>query len=465
LLAGLEGIGAVLIASWLLKLLLALLPENFPRIAPIHIDAWVLGFSSGVALLTALILGTVPALQKSKANLSESLKGNCTLVPGAPPHRFRGGLAIAEVALASVLLVGAGLMTKSYWVLTHTHLGFNPQNVLAVATWPPGSGTARRDAYYQELFQRVQRLPNVQEVALVDSLPLLGTDAATSIRVPGRLENREMVGQRSISDDYFHVLQIPLIRGRVFSGQDTETSEKVVIINNALARRYFGQDDPIGQTILIFESLRVVGVVGDVKPNGFESLVVPEMYFPFRQWNTFGLRLLVRSRTGSEALAPSIRSEISAMDPAQVVEPIRPLEQILATQISPRRFTAMLLGCFAVVGLAIALIGIYGVMSYSVSRRTHEFGVRMALGAQRGEVLNMVLRQGVLLALTGAGLGLAGAWALTRLLSNLLYEVKPTDATTYVAVSLCLIGVASLACLPPALRATRVEPMKALRYE
>jgi len=465
LLAGLGGIGALMVASWFLKILLALLPENFPRIVPIHIDTWVLGFSSGVALLTALFLGTVPALRTSKVNLSQSLKGNRNLLPGIPRHRFRSALAIVEVSLASVLLVGAGLMIKSYWGLTHTHLGFNPQNVLAVETWPPGSGNARRDAYYQELFQRVQRLAGVQEVGLVDSLPLLGTDAASTIRVAGRPENHEMVGQRSISDNYFRVLQIPLIRGRRFAAQDTETSEKVVIINQALARRYFGRDDPIGQTIVIFEPVRVVGVVGDVKPNGFESLVVPEMYFPFRQWNTFGLRLLVRTGGRHEALSSSLRSEISAMDPAQLVGPIRPLEQILSTQVAPRRFNAILLGCFAVVGLAIALIGIYGVMSFSVSQRTHEFGVRMALGAQRGEVLKMVLRQGMLLSLTGALIGLAGAWGLTRLLSNLLYEVKPTDASTYLAASLCLVGVAVLSCLGPALRATRIDPMASLRYE
>jgi putative ABC transport system permease protein len=427
---------------------------------------WVLAFSAGIALLAALMLGTVPALQSSKFNLAQSLKVDSKLFAGVSRQRFQNWLVIAEISLASVLLIGAGLMAKSYWVVTHASLGFNPQQVLAVATWPPGSGNARRDAYYQELFQRIEPLAGVQGVALVDSLPLLGTDAASSISIPGRpSENREMVGQRGVSANYFRVLQIPIIQGRPFSDQDTETSERVVIINQALARRYFGQDDPIGQTITTFQPARVVGVVGDVKPNGFESLVVPEMYFPFRQWNAFGLELLVRTGDRSSAVASSIRAEMSAMDPRQLVATIRPLEQILSTQVAPRRFSAVLLGCFALVGLAIAVIGIYGVMSYTVSQRTHEIGVRMALGAQRSEVLNMVLRRGVFLAQTGVGFGLAGAWALTRLLANLLFEVKATDVTTYVVISLLLVGVALLACLLPASRAIRVDPMRALRYE
>src|SRR5205807_8748703 len=275
----------------------------------------------------------------------------------------------------------------------------------------------------------------------------------------------QMAHVRGVSADYFRVLQIPVARGRPFSENDTGQSERVVTINQALARHYFGGEDPVGHILNMNGPRKVVGVVGDVKPNGFESLVVPEIYVPFKQWYPIGLQLIVRTDERSKNLASNLRAEILAMNRTDPVAGIRALEQILSGQVAPRRFNAILLGSFAALGLLIAVVGIYGVISYSVSQRTHEIGVRMALGAQSREVIKLVIKQGMTLALAGVATGLTGALAITRVMSSLLYGVKPTDATTYGGLSLLLVVVACLACLVPARRAAKVDPMEALRYE
>jgi len=466
LLSVLGAVGGLLLAGWVLKLVISILPQNFPRITVIHIDPWGLGFTAAIALLAGLVLGTVPALHSAKSDLSHSLKGEWGLFGGSSRFWFRGSLVIAEVALALVLSVGAGLLVKSYWLVTHTDLGFNPENVLSVECWPERSKYPNRDDYYAELFQRVQRLPGTRSFAVVDYLPLLGSDANYSFFFEGQAEEKNQVaGVRGVSAGYFRVLQIPVARGRPFSEQDTGQSERVVIINQALARRYFGGEDPVGQILNMNGPRKVVGVVGDVKPNGFESLVVPEIYVPFKQWHPVGLQLLVRTGERSKNMGSNLRAEILAMNRTRPVDAVRPLEQILARQVAPRRFNAILLGSFAALGLLIAVVGIYGVMSYSVSQRTHEIGVRMALGAQSRDAVKLILKQGMTLALIGVAIGLAGALAITGVVSSLLYGVKPIDATTYGGLSLLLVVVACLACLVSARRAARVDPMEALRYE
>ncbi|PYJ95719.1 MAG: hypothetical protein DME23_23055 [Verrucomicrobia bacterium] len=470
LLCVLGAVAGLLLAGWVLKLVISILPQNFPRIVEIHVDPWVLGFTAAITLLAGLVLGTVPALQSAKSDLSNSLmKGEWGLFGGSSRSWFRSLLVVAEVALALVLLVGAGLLVKSYWLVTHTDLGFNPENVLSVACWPDQSKYPKRDDYYAELFQRVQRLPGAQSFAVVDYLPLLGGDTSYDFTVEGHpspeRDRDQMAHVRGVSADYFRVLQIPVARGRPFSENDTGQSERVVTINQALARHYFGGEDPVGHILNLNGPRKVVGVVGDVKPNGFESLVVPEIYVPFKQWYPIGLQLIVRTDERSKNLASNLRAEILAMNRTDPVAGIRALEQILSGQVAPRRFNAILLGSFAALGLLIAVVGIYGVISYSVSQRTHEIGVRMALGAQSREVIKLVIKQGMTLALAGVATGLTGALAITRVMSSLLYGVKPTDATTYGGLSLLLVVVACLACLVPARRAAKVDPMEALRYE
>jgi len=467
LLSGLGGVVGLLVAGWILNLLIRMLPQNFPRIVEIHIDPWVLGFTAAIALLAGLVSGTAPAFQTASTDLSHSLKGGSGLFGSSPRHWFRNLLVVAEIALASVLLVGAGLLFKSYWVVTHVDLGFNPENVLT--TSPPAPDASQRDAFYDELFQRVLRLPGVKSVAVVDQLPLLGSGSASyDFTVKGhpplRAGNDQTAHVRGISPDYFRVLQIPVVKGRPFSELDTGQSEWVVIINQALARRYFGDDDPVDQMLNMNGQRKVVGVVGDVKPNGFESLAVPEIYLPNEQWSGRG-NLLVRTTGHSSAVAANLRAEILAMNPIRPVDAIRPLEQILSGQEAPRRFNAILLGSFAALGLLIAMVGVYGVISYSVSQRTREIGVRIALGAQQCDVLSLVVGQGMRLALLGVGIGLVAALALSRMLQTLLFEIKPTDPFTFAIIPLALAGVALFACWVPARRAARVDPMVALRYE
>jgi putative ABC transport system permease protein len=456
----------LLMAGWALMLVISILPQNFPRIVEIHIDPWVLGFTAAVTLLASLVFGTVPALQSGSADLSQTLKGELGLFGGSSRSWFRSLLVIAEVALALVLLVGAGLLVKSYWLVTHIDLGFNPENVLAVECWPERSKHPNRDDYYAELFQRVQRPPGAQSLAVVDYLPLLGSEAKYSFFVKEPAEDKNQpAGVRGISADYFRVLQIPVVKGRSFTEHDTAQSERVVIINQALARRYFGGEDPVGEILNMNGPRKVVGVVGDVKPNGFESLVVPEIYVPFKQWPPVGLQLLVRTSEASKSMASNLRAEILAMNRTRPVDAVRPLEQILSRQVAPRRFNAILLGSFAALGLLIAMVGVYGVISYSVSQRTREIGVRLALGAQRSDVLSLVVGQGMRLALLGVGIGLVAALALSRMLQTLLFEINPTDPFTFALIPLALAGVALFACWLPARRAARIDPMEALRYE
>ena len=389
----------------------------------------------------------------------------------------RSALIVSEVALSLMLLVGAGLLINSFWHLLKTDAGFDPHSVLAVDI--PLSRTTytkpeHRAAAFQQLIGRMKALPGVRDVSVVSNLPLTDRDVELSFQVEGRAPYKP--GEEATADytvaggDYFRTMNIALLRGRVFTDQDTANTAQVMVVSDAFVKRYFPNEEPIGRRIVFDGSDKtareIVGVVADVRRNGLDVDVQPEMYVSYLQSPERRLSLVMRTdaRDASQ-LTQAARAEVKAFDPNQIIWRVQTLEQLLGTSVAPRRFNMMLLGIFAAVALVLAAVGLYGVMSYSVSWRTHEIGIRMALGAKRADVLRMVVRQGMMMTLIGVAIGLAGAFALSRVIAGLLYGVSARDPLTFADVSVVLLGVAMLACLIPARRATRVDPIIALRTE
>jgi len=376
-----------------------------------------------------------------------------------------------------MLLAGAGLLINSFWRLLHTDAGFDTKGVLALdiplsrdtyknrEQWPPA---------FQQLMERVKTVPGVRDVSVVSNVPLTDFDIELSFQVEGRAPYKP--GEEAVADytvaggDYFRTMNIALRRGRVFNDSDTPTSPKVLVISEAFAKYYFPNEDPIGKRI-IFDGpnrtpLEIVGIVDDVRRNGLDQEVQPEMYASYIQKPERRLNLVIRS-AGPDAseLTPAVRAAVKAVDPKQIIWRAQTIEQLLGTSVAPRKFNMLLLGIFAGVALLLAAVGLYGVMSYSVSWRTQEIGIRMALGANRADVLKLVVRQGMMMTVIGLVLGLAGAFALSRVLTGMLYGVSATDPLTFTGVSIVLLVVALLACLIPARRATHVDPIIALRTE
>ncbi len=480
------GVG-LLLGFWGLKLLLASSPAKIPMVV-IGMDVRVLGFTLAVALLTGVLFGLAPALNASRPDLNETLKeGTSRSTVGLGRRRLRGLLVVGEIALALVLVVGAALLIESFVRLRNVHPGFDPRNVVTMQmslTGPKYADTARVDGFYRQVLQRVETLPGVEAAATVTNLPFeQGPDMPFNIE--GRADTDDNPGAqwRAITPDYFRVMKIPLLRGRYFTLGDTGQSAPVIIINQALARRFWGDKDPIGQRITVgrvmgkelAESPRqIVGVVGDVKEFSLDKPAPLAMFVPASQVlpsvNALLNRLLPTTwvvRTAGEPLsvANSVKREILAVDRQQPVANIRTMEQVFSESIARQSFNMLLLGVFAGLALLLAAVGIYGVMAYSVSQRTHEIGIRIALGAGRGEVARMVVGQGMVLALSGVLIGLAAAFGLTRLLASLLFGVRPTEPSTFVGVSVLLAAVALVASYIPARRAMKVDPMVALRYE
>jgi putative ABC transport system permease protein len=389
----------------------------------------------------------------------------------------RAALIVSEVALSLMLLVGAGLLIHSFWRLLRTDAGFDPKSVLALDI--PLSRTTyktdeQRATAFQQLIERMKTVPGVRDVSVVSNVPLTDLDVVLSFQVEGRTPYKpgeEATAEYSVAGgDYFRTMNIPVMRGRVFTDHDTATAPKVLVITNAFVKRYFPNEDPIGHRI-VFDgddktAREIVGVVGDVRRKGLDRDAEPEMYVSFVQSPERRLNLIMRTdaRDASE-LTPAARAQVKTFDPNQIIWRAQTLEELLGNSVAPRRFNMMLLAIFAVVALILAAVGLYGVMSYSVSWRIHEIGIRMALGANRANVLRLVVRQGMTLTIIGLALGLAGAFALSRVLRSLLYGVTPTDPLTFAGVSAVLLIVALLACLIPARRATRVDPIVALRTE
>jgi len=496
LLSVVGGAAGLLAAKWGVQLLVAMSPAEIARInesSPSSLlDGRVLGFTSLVVLLTGVLAGVFPALQASKVDVNETLKDQSTA--GSARSR-RGGslralpaLMISELALALILLVGAGLMIKSFLRLLAVPKGFNPEGVLTLTLSPSGANypqrSPKRSFYFQEALARVQALPGVQSAGLTSFLPLTPPSTTTigPMFVVGR---RPLPGTAPsmainyISLDYFKTMGIQMRSGRQFAATDGKEAPRVVIINETIARQFFPNEDPIGHRLFLPNRPTIVGVVGDTRNSGIDQKVGYEVYIPFLQYSEPALTSTLVVRIASDqnnpagsaspsalaALTAAIQDKVRSIDPNESVFAVIKMDERLSNSVAERRFQTLLLSFFSVIALVIAMVGIYGVISYAVSRRTHEIGVRMALGAQAGDVLRMVLWRGMSLTLIGVTLGLAAAFALTRVLKNLLFEVSVTDPATFAIIPLLLVGVALIASYIPARRATKVDPLQALRHE
>jgi putative ABC transport system permease protein len=390
---------------------------------------------------------------------------------------MRSALIVSEVALSLMLLAGAGLLINSFWRLLHTNAGFDPKDVLALDI-PLSRDTYKtpeqQSAAFRQLIEQVKTVPGVRDVSVVSNVPLTDFDIELSFQVEGRVPYKP--GEEAVADytvagsDYIRTMNIALLRGRVFSDSDTATSPSVLVVSNSFAKYFFPNEDPIGKRI-IFDGpnktpREIVGIVDDVRRKGLDKEVQPEMYASYMQRPERRLNLVIRS-AGPDAseLTPAVRAAVKAFDAKQIIWRTQTVEDLLRTSVAPRKFNMMLLGIFAGVALVLAAVGLSGVLSYSVSWRTLEIGIRRALGASGTDVLRMVVRQGMTMTLIGLALGLAGVFALSRVMVGLLYGVSPTDPLTYTGVSIVLLIVALLACLIPARRATRVDPIVALRNE
>jgi putative ABC transport system permease protein len=471
------GIG-LLLAYWGIDLLVALNESKIPRSHEIGLDGRVVGFTFAVSLLTGLIFGLVPALQASKSDLHETLKEGGRSGTGTAKRHIRSLLVVAEMALAVVLLIGAGLLIKSFLRLQEVGPGFRPENTLVMQLALPTSRYREPhqiDSFYQQALAAIGELPGVESAGISTSVPMSGSNASGSFSIEGRVvQPGEMApwGNRWFAGStYFETMGIPLRSGRYFTDRDVVGSPPVAIIDETLARKFWPDEDPIGKRIAFEGSQNnpiwreVVGIVGHVKQKGLEGESPVQYYVPHRQRPVSTVFLAVRSSSDRTNLASSVRGAIRSIDKDLPVFRVTTMEQMVADSMSQRRFSMLLLGVFAAVALVLAAVGLYGVMSYAVTQRTHEIGIRMALGARGADVLKLVVGQGMLFALIGVVIGLIAAFALTRVMSSLLFGVSATDPLIFAGISLMLAGVALGASFIPARRAIKVDPMVALRYE
>jgi putative ABC transport system permease protein len=481
LLAVVGGAVGLLLAFWSLDLLVSLKPANLPRLAEVGVNRTVFLFTLAVSVVTGVLFGLVPALQVSKMDLNEGLKESSRGGSDSPRRqRMRALLVVSEVALSLVLLVGAGLMIRSFSRLLAVDPGFKADHVLTAFVSLPASKYPKREeqtAFFDRLLERLRNVPGVSAAGLVTDIPLYG-GSSTGFDVEGRPPappgQRAMTDYRLISADYFAAMGMKLVKGRAFAHHDNEATRGVVIINETLAARFFPGENPIGKRLDMSgepKDLReIVGVVGDVRNYGLDAEVKPEAYVPFLQSApeylssvVSALTIVVRSAIEPTALTATLREQVQALDKDQPVSAIRTMEWYLADSMAQRRFNMLLLGAFAGLALVLAAVGIYGVIAYTVTQRTHEMGIRIALGAKGGDILRLVFGNAMATTLIGIALGLGAAFALTRLLRSLLYQVSPTDPFVFVAIPLVLLSVAIIATYLPARRAMKVNPITALR--
>jgi len=473
------GLIGLLFAVWAKDVLLAMLPESMSvaKVNNISIDWQVLAFTAILSLTTALLFGLIPALRASRPDLSDTLKeGGRALSASLGRNRLRAALVAGEIALALVLLTGASLLFQSFLRLEHVTPGFEPDHILSMHVSLVSSRYAKPQEAADglaEILRRIEQVPGVRSAGSIQSPPLSGVWSKTGFYVAGgpipRPSEEPVTGVSIVTPGYFASMSIPLIRGRLFTERDRDGAPQVAIVSRSLARIHFHDIDPIGQRLFVQwgreTPYQIIGVVGDVKHDGLDQDSMPTVYFPEAQEPESAATLVIRTGSDPMKLAPVVEQVIHAYDKDQAVAGIQPLDAFLSKSVARPRFQSVLLASFAILALLLAVIGIFGVMSYSVAQRRHEIGIRVALGAGRGQVLRMVVGQGLTLAAIGIVAGLAGAFALTHYLRSLLFEISPTDPVTFIAVALLLLLVALTASYFPARRATRVDPMQALRYE
>jgi putative ABC transport system permease protein len=477
LLSATGGAAGLLLAKWGMDALIAISPATIPRLGEVNFDWRVLVVTFGVSLVTGIAFGLLPALQAANPHLSEALKeggrGSADTVRG---KRVRRALVVAEVALALALLIGAGLMLRSFVRLRNIDPGYNVENVLTVGLSLPAARYKDRPqvvAFYEQILGQVATMPGAQSAGLVDALPLAGGDYL-SFLIEGRaLSPADLepdAEHRVVSPGYFKAMGIPLIRGRLLSERDHAQAPFATVINETMARRYFPNEDPLGKRINLGDQQTepwrtIVGVVGDVRNEGLNAEPNPQMYAPFTQVPSRSLSLIMRGTGDAAGLIGGIRSMVAGLDRDLPLYNVRTMKQMLAESRARERVGLLLIVTFAGLALLLAGVGIYGVLAYSVTQRTREIGLRLALGASRRDVIRLIVGQGMNLVLVGVGVGLLAAFALTRLMKGLLYEVTATDPLTFIGVSVLLISVGLLACWIPACRATRVDPIITLRHE
>ena len=470
LLGLLGGIAGVLLAAWAVPALLSLSPQEISNFKHVGISRDVLFFSFAVSVLSGILFGLAPAVQGSSVNLHEALKeGDRGSSRGR--GRTRSALVIAEVGISLVLLAGAGLLVKSFVRLMQVDPGFDAERLLVFNVGLPSSSEpTRQDAFYQQVVERLQAVPAVQAVGAVSRLPLSGGNSSRWFTIPGSNRRDCNADIRVSTPGYFHTMGMPLFEGRNFSDHDLPNTLHVAIVNRVLAEKYFAGQDPIGRYITDFgsdsERLQIVGVVGNVRHTDLETAPRPEIYLPFGQAHWPSAYIAVRSSLADPLeLTTAAQNAVWSVDKSVPLANVRSMQQVVANSTLRRKFTMTLLAIFSGLALVLAAVGLYGVMAYSVAQRTREIGIRMALGAQRGDVLRLVVGQGMGLAGAGVLLGFVASLGLTRLMRGLLFGVSASDPLTFVAVAVCLSGVALAASYLPARRAARVSPTVALRYE
>src|SRR6185369_3979824 len=477
LLGSVLGLGV----AWLgIKALMLISPKDLFSVKSVSLNVTVLFWTLGVSLLTGIIFGLAPALHVSRLNLNDSLKdgGKSESGQASGSRRLRSALVVSEIALAVVLLASAGLLIKSFIRLQQVDRGFDTDNVLTMVIRVSDS-RYKEDSqfvnFFHQVLERIRHLPTVRSAGEVNFLPLYGgLGSSTGFKILGRPEPPPGQGPdcdvRVADSGYFQTMDIPLLRGRNFSDSEQREQRHVILINEALARTYFAGGEPLGQRldVLMFDTpqpAEIIGVVGNVRYDSLIDASPPVVYFPHPDLTYSFMTLVIRTDGEPSAIAPAVQREIRSLEPNQPVSSVRTMNQVMSEWVARSRFNTLLLGLFAGLATLLSAVGIFGVMNYSVALRTREIGLRLAIGAQPRQVLLLVLRQGLLLTVAGLVLGLAAAFALTRLLSGLLFGVEAVDVTTFTSISLLLVVVSLLACYLPARRAMRIDPLRALRYE
>jgi putative ABC transport system permease protein len=481
LLAVTGGAAGLLLAFWTVSWLVSLGADTIPRVHEISVDPRVAGFTLLVSVITGVLFGLAPAIQVSRPDLTDALKESGRTTAGHRRNRLRSVLVVSEVALSLVLLVGAGLMIRSFAKLNQVDPGFKPAQVMTLgvailrAKYPEDQHVAQ---VYSQILERAATAPGVLSAGAISDLPLTGSNISDSFTIEGRppiaKEAEPSTEYHIVTPRYFETMGIPLLSGRDFAQADTRQSPNVVVINDAFARRHFAGENPLGHRLRLQgqerDPLLIVGVAGNVRQLGLDQQPPPEVYVPFLQDPLFptyqrSMTIVARTKSDPGAIAGTLRAALTSVDKSLPVYALKPMTEHLRDSLARRRFNLILLSVFSGVALMLAAVGIYGVISYGVTQRTHEMGIRMALGAKPRDVLKLVVRQAMLLALGGVAIGLLAALALTRLMKSLLFNVGVTDPLTFAVIALLMTLIALLACLIPARRATKVDPLVALRYE